>query len=193
MFEYKKIKNNMEFPSTKNDFGTDYLDAKKYENLALEYYKNIKHLNIVENLNKEDLKFFDLIVYDKNGEIDCYIEVKHDKYVALNNHLAVEYECSGIPSGIETTKAEKFIFISSEPLSAQHIMYVFKTKELREFIINNEGKRHSDTCLMIQYGTVRNKTKGKFYRIDLKYLENIYEEIDVTKYIECGLITNPDL
>jgi hypothetical protein len=183
----------MDFPSSKNNFDKDLIDAKKYELFALEYFHKIKHYNIVENRKNEDLKFFDLIVYDDNNNVLCFIEVKHDKYVAMNNHFAVEYESWKKPSGIVITKAEYFIFISSLPKSTQHIMYIFKTKELRKFIKNNRGKLDAKTCLIIQPCIVQNETNAKFFRIHLDYLVGLYQKIDVTKYVDNGLLTNPDL
>ena len=75
----------------------------KYELESLKYleYDTYEH-------DKQYRKEYDLIII-KDGE-KIKIEVKSDRQASKTGNLAIEYECSNKPSGINATEADYWIY-----------------------------------------------------------------------------------
>jgi len=94
-----------------------------------------KFINIkgFENYEKKEgyFKEYDIICYDECEEGIKY-EVKTDRMAFETGNLCIEYECNSKPSGIETTKADYYVYfvITDEGYN----MYEIPTKKIKKMI-----------------------------------------------------------
>jgi hypothetical protein len=69
---------------------------------------------------------------------DIYIEVKYDRRAETTRNLAIEFECSGQPSGVSATKADYWVhFVKNSPF-----YYMIPIEDLRKAI---EEKKYTRT------------------------------------------------
>lgn len=78
-----------------------------------------------------DNRDFDILM-ERKGR-DYYIEVKEDFMAAKTGNIAVEYECRGKPSGIQTSKSDVYAYLIHESNTKQSL-YLTETKKLKEAI-----------------------------------------------------------
>lgn len=107
----------------------------------------------LEGLKEYDIKF-QRKEPTRNGAMYTYVEVKNDYKSSKTNNIAIEYECSGKPSGISTTKASYWVQKVYEDR-----FIVFTVKELRKYIQQNNVKEV--TC---------NNGKSKMYLLPIEEL-----------------------
>lgn len=110
----------------KTNFYKDLEFGNKFEQEALKYFK-FKDFKI----SKGKFKPYDieLIVEDDKK---MFIEVKSDRIAHRTGNLAIEFECSGIPSGLTTTQAHKWIYFIEESKE----VFIIPVEKLRELISN---------------------------------------------------------
>jgi len=114
-------------------FQKDLATGHEYEKRSL-LYLDYDEYEFKEGYFKE----YDLII-TKNGK-KTTIEVKSDKQASLTGNLAIEYKCSGKPSGITSTTADYWIyFIVYED---KEECYKIPTEELRK-IVKTQGRKVS--------------------------------------------------
>lgn len=88
-------------------FTNDLKFGQSYENKAIEYYVNNGYKLIDNSINKGCFKDYDFIV--SNGD-ELKIEVKADRLAYKTGNICIEFECNNKPSGIETTKADIYMY-----------------------------------------------------------------------------------
>ncbi len=106
-------------------------------------------------LDKNDTNSHDIIC-DVSGK-EFVIEIKEDFQCGKTGNVALEYSCRGKPSGIETTKAEYYIYKVHAKNSIDYVMS--SVHNLRESIMNkkyfrtvNGGDYNSNSlCYLYKY------------------------------------------
>ena len=89
------------------NFASDLEFGKKYEKEAIRLIA--KPEDTIELAPKGCFKPYDFKV---NG---IAYEVKSDRYAHRTNHIFVEYECNGKPSGLTSTTAEFWVYFVVKP------------------------------------------------------------------------------
>lgn len=110
--------------------------AKKYELLLLDYIPRDEYDEVELAPNK---RFVEWDVKLKRGSLEAKYEVKADRLSAKTGNLCIEYECSGLPSGISTTEANYYAYFiihgSSEDL------YIIPVPHIKELIAQGAYKK----------------------------------------------------
>jgi hypothetical protein len=109
-------------------WGTDLALGQKYEKLLVDYLNPDSHS--FNNNNEYDV----LIV--KDGKETKY-EVKADRMMIRTNNMCIEIECSGRPSGIQTTHAEFYAYFEV----GSSIFYIIPVSIIKESIIAGKYMR----------------------------------------------------
>lgn len=115
-----------------NTFFQDLEFGKQYERKLVEVLKG------VDVIQKDGLfKDYD-IKMTVDGKRRKY-EVKSDRFAWRTGQIAIEYECSGKPSGIAATRAHYWAHFVVSPNGSD--CYVIPVQVLREIIDNKEYDR----------------------------------------------------
>jgi hypothetical protein len=119
-------------------FVNDLKSGRKYEKIVEQYFQDYI---TIEYPTKEERKFYDFAVVFKNDE-EILIEVKADFASVKTGNFAIEYECSGTPSGITSTWADFYIIFScSRDTSDEYTAYKIPTEKLKEICNNGKWKK----------------------------------------------------
>jgi hypothetical protein len=131
---------------------TSFLSCLKkgqhYERKALEYFPNIKSYKQSIGCFKD----YDLLI-TQNDNKKLKVEVKADFMACKTGNLAVEWECSGKPSGISTSKADLWVFFTIDGIKED--CYIIPTNELSKLtrychsVSGGDGKRARMSLLPI--------------------------------------------
>lgn len=121
------------------DFKRDLKIGKKGEHTILEVLSSVEHIkglkfNPAEKWEYEKLKDYDIEGLDVKDRRMLF-EVKNDIKSAKTGNIAIEYECRGVASGIERTKAHFWVSIGSDEV------FILKVSKLKELIENEEYDR----------------------------------------------------
>jgi len=117
---------------TYTKFQEDLKFGNSYEVKALEYLK----YNTYE-IKKGYFKEYDIIL-----DNETKVEVKAEKLAGITGNIAIEYSCSGRPSGILTTKCHLWVhFICYD---AYDECYVIPIQDLRSIVRNCRSVRGGD-------------------------------------------------
>lgn len=116
-----------------NTFIKDLEFGNKYENLLIEY------------LGYDDAKIMDGCFKDYDIEINInnkmvYFEVKADRLTNKTNNICIEFECSKLPSGITTTKANHYAYYEIID-ETKHNLYIIPVSRIKKYIILNKYHR----------------------------------------------------
>lgn len=110
------------------NFRKDLPIAKETE---VEVSKVLEKLYNAEILDFEDTNKYDILTKIKDKEVT--FEVKEDFMCWRTGNVAVEYECRGKPSGIETTESDFYIYKINYPENkVKYVMH--KTDIIRDMI-----------------------------------------------------------
>lgn len=122
------------------------------EQLSIEYFRNIRNINIIARNNNYKYDFITegLIKY----------EVKYNGSFILYNSFFFEYYCFDKPSGIATTEAKYYIFCT--PYDNQIILYLFNVNKIKIFI-NNLTEKEKNKYIVIS-STKNNKDQKTHYK-----------------------------
>ena len=90
-----------------SNFNSDLSFGNFYEKQALEYFKYDSF-----EIKTGMFKPYDLLLKSRYGQLK--IEVKADRLAWKTGNLAIEYECSGKPSGISSTRADYYLYFVKE-------------------------------------------------------------------------------
>lgn len=82
-------------------------------------------------------KYYDIALM--KGDKVVYYEVKCDRMLYKTGNICIEYECYDKPSGITTSKANKYVIFELFP-DETYNLYVIPVKRIKEQI--NEGTYH---------------------------------------------------
>jgi len=121
------------------DFKRDLKIGKKGEYTILDVLSVKEHIkglkfNPAEKWEYEKLKDYDIEGLDKKGRRILF-EVKNDIKSAKTGNIAIEYECRGVSSGVDRTKADFWVSIGSNEV------FILKIDKLKELIKNEEYDR----------------------------------------------------
>jgi len=94
--------------------------GKKREKIVIRFLE--PHVDHIEE--NDDFRW-DILI--KKGNKEITIEVKFNSMFLKTGNFAVEFECRGKPSGINTTKSNYWVFVDSNDK-----IYCIKTEKLRE-------------------------------------------------------------
>lgn len=112
------------------DFTLDIVVGGDGELLVKRILENKLHFTNIEintSKNYRTLKAYDITAVNKNGQ-KVYFEVKNDFKSVKTGNIAIEFECNGLPSGINSTTSDFCVYIGLNEV------YIIKTKKLREII-----------------------------------------------------------
>lgn len=112
-------------------FTNDLKFGQSYEAEAIQYYINTGFILIDNSINKGCFRDYDFIV--SKGDENLKIEVKADRLAHKTGNICIEYECNGKPSGIETTKADNYIYYIVNSNT-----YNIPVKVIKEYIKNRK-------------------------------------------------------
>jgi hypothetical protein len=118
----------------KNEYDTFNKDLKfgqKYEKHALKYITYDKY-EFAPNCKFKD---YDIKCFNNNN-IELY-EVKTDRWTYKTNNICIEFNCNNKPSGIETTKANKYIYFSIKNNIIDEV-YIIPVDIIKTTIKNNK-------------------------------------------------------
>ena len=151
-----------------NQFNRDLKDGKIAEDLLSIALLDYGITGVTYNKSKsvKQLKKYDLMYYNRNGNIPIKIEVKNDIYSIYSNKFAIECRYKDEPSGIETTEANYYALLK------QHTFYIIKTSLLRELINSNKYR-----CIECNGGETFS------YLIDCNDIANEGLNVDISKYL----------
>lgn len=147
-------------------FISDLKFGQYYEALASQYYNNIGYNIIIESDNKKEYDF--IIENDKKETFK--IEVKADRNAFKTNNICIEFMCSCVNSGINSTTAIFWVYYVIKHNKDNYNMYIIPTKYIKELIKNK--KYHK--IIKPRYG----KSKCYLFKIELfnNFLKKVSEE-----------------
>ena len=146
--------------SFQDTFSSDLEFGNSYEMKLLEHIDYDEYFISKGNFKPYDIK----ILKDKK-----YIryEVKADRLAYKTNNIAIEYECSEKPSGINTTRAKYYAYFIVKP-NDLYDLYIVPVKNINELIKDEKYKK------IVSGGYL---FKSKMYLFDLnlfsKYIVSI--------------------
>jgi hypothetical protein len=122
-------------PKMNNNFYDDLKKGQQYENIAPKYfnYKTIR-------FSVGKFSAYDFILDEGTNE-ECKVEVKLDCMASKTGNLAIEYKCSGKPSGIYVTEAKYYMYFINYYGMADEV-YKIPVKDLKE-ICKSKGHKTS--------------------------------------------------
>jgi hypothetical protein len=98
-----------------------------------------RFLNLIQwdsaEIAKGNFKPWDIRIQHENDTV--LFEVKCDRRAATSGNLAIEYECSGQPSGVETTRCDFWVHF----VHTKNRYYLIPINELRSAIANEQYSR----------------------------------------------------
>ena len=109
-------------------WGADLALGQKYEKVLVDFLNPDSHSF---NNNNE----YDVLVV-KDGKETKY-EVKADRMMNRTNNICIEIECSGKPSGIQTTHAEFYAYFEV----GSYFLYIIPVSVIKEKIIERKYLR----------------------------------------------------
>lgn len=116
-----------------SNFDKDLKLGQKYEQEALKYFKYNDF-----KISEGKFKPYDIELTTDNGK--RYIEVKCDRLAHKTGNLAIEYECNGQPSGLNSTKAHIWIYFIVHTKE----VFIIPVKKLKELINNCKSVNGGD-------------------------------------------------
>jgi hypothetical protein len=141
------------------DFKRDLVVAKKSE-------KNVANILIKTYKDVDDITFSDNGDYDILAVIDgerFTIEVKEDFMCSFTGNVALEFECRGKPSGINTSKADYYIYIIHSKRNGKKIKeYMrYKIDDLKVMVKDKKYFR------IVSGGDPGSNTKNYLFKYDV--------------------------
>ena len=113
-------------------FRKDLKFGQKYEQLLISLIPHDSHILTCGYCKEYDFKLI------KDGKTTIY-EVKADRRAYNTNCIRIEFECNGIPSGIQTTTADIYAYFVCKPMET-YDLYLIPTHEIRQMIIGRKYK-----------------------------------------------------
>lgn len=110
-------------------FNSDLLLGKQYELMLLDYIDKDEYTDVELAPNK---RFVEWDVKVTRGGLEAKYEVKCDRLTAKTGNFCIEYECSGHPSGINTTEANYYAYFVLHGTS--HDLYLIPVERIRAVI-----------------------------------------------------------
>ena len=122
----------MTYTTNTTKFEEDLKMGQEYEIKALDYLKYDKY-----EIKKGYFKEYDIILDDTTK-----VEVKAEKMASITGNIAIEYSCSGRPSGILTTEAD--LWVHFIVFDAYEECYCIPIQDLRNIVRNCRSVRGGD-------------------------------------------------
>ena len=129
----------MTYTTNTTKFEEDLKFGNSYEIKALDYLKYDKY-----EIKQGYFKKYDLILDDITK-----VEVKAEKLASITGNIAIEYSCSGRPSGILTTEADLWVHFIVYHAYAD--CYVIPIQDLRNIVRNCRMVRGGDAMRSQMY------------------------------------------
>jgi hypothetical protein len=123
------------------NFKKDLEFGNIYEKKALDYFKYTKY-KIKEGYYKE----YDIKLKLESGKSER-IEVKCDRLAHKTNNIVIEYEYNNKPSGISTTRADKWIYF----IHNTNKVFIIPVDELKNIIKTSKTINGGDNKLSKMY------------------------------------------
>ena len=102
-------------------FGKDLEFGREFERKALDYFEHTSYEFAPNRCFKD---------YDIKLDGKTTIEVKADRLAHKTGNVVIEYQCNGKPSGIESTRADFWLYF----IDKTNEVYRFRPTEIKEFI-----------------------------------------------------------
>ena len=122
----------MTYTTNTTKFQEDLKMGQEYEIKALQYLKYDTY-----EIKKGYFKEYDIILDNITK-----IEVKAEKLAGITGNIAIEYSCSGRPSGILTTEAD--LWVHFIVFDAYEECYCIPIQDLRNIVRNCRSVRGGD-------------------------------------------------
>jgi hypothetical protein len=113
------------------NFKNDLKFGQTYEGMLTTLIKNDGYTTC----NNKD---YDLALIE-NGET-IYYEVKSDRLTSTTGNICIEFECYNKPSGITTTKANRYAYYEIKP-DGKYTLYIIPVRKIRKKIEQQKYKR----------------------------------------------------
>jgi len=107
----------------------------EYGNAAEEFAISLYEYDEVGRAPKCVFKDWDFWL--RSGDTKVFYEVKKDKMTKRTGNVAIEFECSGKPSGISTTKADNYLYF----IEGENVYYEIPVDYIKQVIAENKYKR----------------------------------------------------
>lgn len=151
------------------NFRKDFNVAKRTEKQVAEFMSQVDNLQIVSWCNNKDYDF--LATDPKQNQIT--VEVKEDFTCQRTGNVGVEFESWGRQSGIQTTKADYYVWKIHAPDNTIRV-YQMSVEDLKKHIANEEYFR------IVVGGDVGSESKNYLFKLDFiannsRYLGNLSE------------------
>lgn len=145
-------------------FNKDLNRGENGEKVIGDYFKS-KGWGIKYNPNKDG--DYDLMI--KKGDRIISLEIKTDKYYLKRktNNMVFEVSCNGKPSGINSTKADYYIYY----FPAEKLFYLASINTIRDVIMFCRTTMGGDKNLSKLYLVDRTEWAHKFKIIEMKEVE----------------------
>jgi len=121
-------------------FASDLAFSQKYENELISLIKG--HVKVETSQEKGLFKEWDVRFTFEDGHTEAH-EVKCDRNGYKTGNVLVEFECSGQPSGIQTTKSDYYSFFIISP-DGGYTCIILETEHVRQQINNKKYSRIID-------------------------------------------------
>lgn len=142
----------MTYTTNTTKFQEDLKFGNAYEIKALDYLKFDKY-----EIKQGYYKQYDIILDDTTK-----VEVKAEKLAGITGNIAIEYSCSGRPSGILTTEADLWVHFIVYDAYAD--CYVIPIQDLRNIVKN---------CRMVNGG---DGMRAKMYLVNKSLIQQYKTE-----------------
>ena len=150
-------------------FRKDLKFGQKYEKLLISLIPHDSHILTCGYCKEYDFKLI------KDDKTTTY-EVKADRRAYNARNISIEFECNGVPSGIQTTTADIYAYFVCKP-DDEYDLYLIPTTELRQMIIARKYKclvRGGDGCRSHMYLIGLEVIQG--YRFDAMAIDDKPDE-----------------
>jgi hypothetical protein len=115
--------------------------GQKYEKEFIKYKRwDERKIKYITTQDKGKFKEYDVASLDDDGNIFFKYEVKCDRIAYTTSNIAIEFECNGVKSGINATKADYYVYYVIKP-NDKYDMYFISTNKLKKLIESKEYKR----------------------------------------------------
>jgi hypothetical protein len=97
--------------------------------------------NLIQNEGYTSCNNKDYDIAMKENGNTIYYEVKADRMTHKTGNICIEYECFGKPSGITTSKADRYAYFELGPTASSYTLYIIPVNAIKKRISKRKYKR----------------------------------------------------
>lgn len=138
------------------NFRQDFNVAKKTEAQIADFMTQVDNINVINWCNNKD---YDFLAVKPDKQTKIAIEVKEDFTCKRTGNVGVEFESWGRKSGIETTKADFYVWKVHAPDNTIRV-YEMSVADLRKHIADGQYFR------IVVGGDVGSESRNYLFKLD---------------------------